>query len=73
MSDTVDIFESEVLRQGFAAGVFLDIKVAFDNLLTEGVIETLKDRGLNVKLLTWFDRYFRTRRIIVDHKGVMVI
>jgi ribonuclease HI len=72
LSDTVDILESEVLREGFAAGVFLDIEGAFDNLLPEGVIETLRNRGMNTKLLTWFDRYLRSRRIIVDHKGVIV-
>lgn len=70
LSDTVDHIESEVLRQGFAIGVFLDIEGAFDNLLPEGVIESLRNRDPKYKLLNWFKRYLTTRIICMDHKGV---
>jgi ribonuclease HI len=70
LSDTVDILESEVLRKGLAIGVFLDIEGAFDNLLPEGVIRSLKNRNTPQPLLNWFREYLVSRDVVVNYKGV---
>ena len=70
LSDTIDILESEVLRKGVAIGVFLDIEGAFDNLLPEGVIRSLRSRNTPEPLLKWFRNYLYSRMVLVDYKGV---
>jgi ribonuclease HI len=70
LSDVVDYLESEVLRKGFAVAIFLDIEGAFDNLLPEGVIQSLQKRKTQKKLVRWFTRYLQNRDVIVDYKGV---
>ena len=70
LSDTVDYLESEVLRKGHAVGVFLDIEGAFDNLLPEGVIRSLRKRQAPEKLVEWFSRYLSTRDVNIDYKGI---
>jgi ribonuclease HI len=72
LSDTVDYLESAVLRQGVAVGVFLDIEGAFDNLLPEGVIRSLRTRNTPEKILMWFQKYLSARDVIVDYKGVKI-
>jgi hypothetical protein len=46
LSDTVDNLESKVLRGGFAIGIFLYIEGAFNNILPEGILESLGKRGM---------------------------
>ena len=70
LSDLVDYLESETLRGGLAVGLFLDIEGAFDNLLPEGVIDSLRARKTPEKLTMWFHNYLLARDIVVDYKGV---
>jgi len=70
LSDTVDYLESAVFRDGFAVAVFLDIEGAFDNLLPEGVLDSLMERGTSRELLNWFTRYLSTRKVSADYKEV---
>jgi hypothetical protein len=67
-SDTVNYLENKVLRGGFATGIFLDIEGAFDNLLLEGVLESLK-KGYPAKLLSWFKNFLLTRKVKVEYQG----
>jgi ribonuclease HI len=70
LSDTVDYIEHQLYQQRFAVGVFLDIEGAFDNLLPDGVLASLRQRGTSTELLGWFNQYLKNRRVQVDHKGV---
>ena len=70
LSDTVDVIESTVLRQGTAIGVFLDIEGAFDNLLPEGVIKSLRSRNTPPHILLWLQNYLLAREVTIDFKGV---
>jgi hypothetical protein len=65
----LDYLESEVLRGGFAIGIFLDIERAFNNLLPEGVLKSLEKRGTPAKLLSWFKNYLLTRKVKVEYQG----
>jgi ribonuclease HI len=72
LSDTVDYLESEVLRQGVAIAVFLDIEGAFDNLLPGVIVNSLRERKTPEKLTMWFQKYLRARDVSVDYKGVIM-
>ncbi|MDE3023336.1 MAG: hypothetical protein KGI54_16055 [Pseudomonadota bacterium] len=72
LSDTVDYLESKVLQKGFAVGAFLDIEGAFDNLLPDGILQSLAQRDTPKTLLGWFGQYLRNRKVQVDYKGVHV-
>jgi retron-type reverse transcriptase len=70
LSDTVDQFESAAFNGGVAIGVFLDIEVAFDNLMPAGIIQSLEKRGLPPELLGWFCMYLDSQYMEVDYREV---
>ena len=41
LSDVVDVIEHQIMRGGFALGIFLDIEGAFDNALPQAVVAEL--------------------------------
>jgi ribonuclease HI/retron-type reverse transcriptase len=70
LSDTVDFLEHAVLQKGVAISVFLDIEGAFDNLLPEGIIRSLRTRKTPENILMWLHKYLLSRRAVVEHRGV---
>jgi hypothetical protein len=51
-------------------GIFLDIEGAFNNLLPNGVLESLGKRGTPAKLLSWFKNFLLTRKVKIEYQGI---
>ena len=62
LSDVVDAIEKQVMRGGFALGIFLDIEGAFDNAMPQVVARELERRGAPLFLINWLNYYLTHRR-----------
>jgi hypothetical protein len=64
ISMAINIIESSVLRRGrICCGVFLDIAGAFDNIQFSSISRQLTLRGIDSKIINWYDHFLRNRLI----------
>ncbi len=68
----VDKLESAVKNKKFAIGVFLDIQGAFDNVKAESIIQGMKTKGFDRKIVNWFGWLLQNRTIKIDYKGCVL-
>ena len=53
-------------------GVFLDIQGAFDNISTNSIVNSLRERDVDSKLCQWYQHYLDFRRIEVSYRGTKI-
>jgi hypothetical protein len=70
LSQTVNIIEKGVLRNGFTLGVFLDVEGAFDNLSYAAAKKALTKKGVKTEIKTWYLQYLKNRTSIIELKGI---
>ena len=61
-----NFIESNILRDKYVLGVFLDIEGAFDNLSIRGVVESMKTRGFPKEMINWYTYYLKNRTVTVE-------
>ncbi len=72
LTNLVGRIENAINNGDCALGVFLDIQGAFDNVKPETIVEGLRNKQVDEKLITWYEYYLRNRSMTVTHKGVSV-
>ncbi len=63
LSETLFKIESGVLNKGFSMAVFLDLKGAFDNVDPDLAIKKLNERGIDPKIVKWYESFIKNRKI----------
>ena len=66
LSDVVDLIEQNILRKRHTLGVFFDIEGAFDNVLLEKAIESMRAKSVPVDITSWYAFYLRNRTARLD-------
>ena len=59
-------------RNEYAMGVFLDIQGAFDNISTNSIVNSLRERDIDNKLCQWYQHYLDFQRIEVSYRGTKI-
>jgi ribonuclease HI len=69
LTSMVNKIESALNNQKIAIGVFLDIQGAFDNVKTESIIEGMKAKNIDRKIISWYGSYLQNRTVQIEYKG----
>ena len=70
ISDLVDNIESNILRNKLYMSTFLDIAGAFDNCRYPSIISAMEKRGINQKIIKWYDQFLNSRIAYTELEGV---
>ena len=72
LTKMVGQIEDALRRNKYALGVFLDIQGAFDNVGTDAIIQGMRRKNFDDRLIAWYAHYLNHRLMEVDHNGVKV-
>ena len=72
LTNMVEYLEDAIINQKFALGAFLDIKGAFDNASTESIINGLRRKHTDDRIIKWYKFCLENRRITANYNGVEV-
>ena len=61
LTESVDTIEQALFRGQMAIGIYMDIRGAFDNISTEAIVGSLRQRGIDGDIISWYEYYLRHR------------
>ena len=70
LSNMVEYVEKAFVQKGYALGVYLDIKGAFDNIPTTSIIRGMQAKNFPPIFISWYKHLLTNRTIEVAHQGV---
>ena len=62
LSKAVNIIEKGLNQGKYVLGVFCDISGAFDNVNLLSITNSMRDRGIDEKIIHWYDHFLRARK-----------
>jgi hypothetical protein len=68
----IDCVEKQVLGKGICLAVFLDISSAFDTVQFDDIKAQLYNRGINPRIILWYNHFLRNR-LIESKSGSIII
>ena len=72
LSNMVEYIEEALIKKQFALAVFLDVKGAFDHVLTKDMIEGLRGKNAPPEIIRWYEYCLTRRKISLEHQGQKV-
>ncbi len=72
LSVVVDKAEQGLLNKEFTLAVFLDIKGAFDNVKQSYVLQSMRNKGIESQICSWYNSYLSHRVSCISHEGKAV-
>ena len=69
LSNMVEYVEAALIKKQYATAVFLDVKGAFDNVLTEDMLSGLRKKETPSNLVNWYAFCLSHRKITLEHNG----